>query len=97
MAMTVLLLEAGQSQVQYTLQSLTSHTSPPPPLTHTHTHTLDPGRDHTLTFEEREVVVPQGQPVAQSKFSQSYFSQSEYLVYRESQNCIRYLLKMKMF
>ncbi|CAI8044263.1 Protein mono-ADP-ribosyltransferase PARP3 [Geodia barretti] len=57
----------------------------------------DPSKDSCLEFEERKVVVPQGEPVPQPKFSQSSFSQSEYLVYRESQNCIRYLLKMKMY
>ena len=56
----------------------------------------DPKQDHTLVFDDREVVVPQGLPVPQPKFSQSSFSQSEYLVYKESQNRIRYLLKMKM-
>ena len=56
----------------------------------------DPKHDHTLVFDDREVVVAQGLPVPQPKFSQSSFSQSEYLVYKESQNRIRYLLKMKM-
>ena len=41
--------------------------------------------------------MPQGNPLPQHKFSQSSFSQSEYLVYRENQNRIRYLLKMKMW
>ena len=60
---------------------------PPPP---------DPTQDTTLTFDGKEVVVPQGKPLPQSKFSSSNFSQSEYLVYKESQNRIRYLLKMRM-
>jgi len=55
----------------------------------------DPKQDTTLTIEENEVAVPQGKPVNQNKFSDSYFSQSEYLVYKESQARIRYMLKMK--
>lgn len=58
--------------------------------------TLDPSQDSSLEFDGKKVVVPQGRPIQQPKFSDSSFSQSEYLVYRESQNRIRYLLKMKM-
>ena len=63
-----------------------SHSAPPP----------DPSLDTTLEFDGREVVVPQGQPLPQPSASTSSFSQSEYLVYRESQSRIRYLLKLKM-
>jgi poly [ADP-ribose] polymerase len=40
------------------------------------------------------ITVPQGK-VIQTTFKNSYFTQSEYLIYKESQNRIRYLLKMK--
>jgi len=42
----------------------------------------------------KDVTVPQGKPISTS-FASSNFSQSEYLVYKESQTRIRYLLKMK--
>lgn len=47
-------------------------------------------------MEGKTVVIPQGKPIHQSKFSTSNFSQSEYLVYKESQVRIRYMLKLKM-
>lgn len=56
----------------------------------------DPSQDTTITLDGKTVVVPQGKPVAQPKWnSNSSFSQSEYLVYKESQNHMRYLLKLK--
>lgn len=57
----------------------------------------DPAQDTSLTLDGKEVAVPQGRPIKQGKFSGSHFSQSEYLIYKESQNRIRYLLKMKMY
>lgn len=56
---------------------------------------LDPTLDTKLEFDGKEVAVPQGTPLQQGKWSQSSFSQSEYLVYKESQARIRYLLKLK--
>ncbi len=53
----------------------------------------DPKKDVTIAIEGKKVVVPQGKPINQSKFSKSNFSQSEYLIYKESQNRIRYLLQ----
>jgi poly [ADP-ribose] polymerase len=41
------------------------------------------------------VIVPQGKPVKQSKYSKSSFTQSEYLVYRESQVRLRYVLRVQ--
>ena len=55
----------------------------------------DPKKDTVLVLDGKKVVVPQGNPVSVAEFSTSNFSQSEYLVYKESQACIRYLLKMK--
>lgn len=63
---------------------------PPPSL-------IDPKHDTILSFDGKKVAVAQGKPIPQHKFSNSSFSQSEYLVYRESQNRLRYLLKMKMY
>ena len=54
----------------------------------------DPKYDTTLTMDAKTVVVPQGEPMI-TKFTTSNFSQSEYLIYRESQTRIRYLLKLK--
>lgn len=46
--------------------------------------------DTTLSIQGREVVVPQAKP--KSTGVSSSFYQSEYLIYKESQNRIRYLL-----
>jgi len=54
----------------------------------------DPKCDTTITIDGKTVVVPQGKPI-KTKFTTSSFSQSEYLVYREDQCRIRYMLKMK--
>ena len=56
-----------------------------------------PAADTTLKFGGKAVTVPQGKPEAQKEFQGSSFSQSEYLVYKESQVHLRYLLKMKMY
>ncbi|XP_064605124.1 protein mono-ADP-ribosyltransferase PARP3-like isoform X2 [Liolophura sinensis] len=53
----------------------------------------DPKFDTTIKLDGKPITVPQGKPIS-TKFSGS-FSQSEYLVYREDQCRIRYLLKMK--
>jgi poly [ADP-ribose] polymerase len=47
-------------------------------------------------FEGHDVIVPQGKPQKMKEFSKSSFWQSEYLVYKESQARIRYLLKLSM-
>ncbi len=52
----------------------------------------DPNADVELVLDEKSVKVPQGKPKARN--ISSSFSQSEYLIYKESQNRIRYLLKM---
>ncbi|XP_072026279.1 LOW QUALITY PROTEIN: protein mono-ADP-ribosyltransferase PARP3-like [Amphiura filiformis] len=57
----------------------------------------DPKQDTTMKIDGKKVVVPQGKPIAQSKFNNSNFSQSEYLVYKESQNRMRYLLEFKLY
>ena len=51
----------------------------------------DPAKDASLTIDGRKVLVPQGKPVPTGV--QSSFHQSEYLVYKESQCRIRYMLR----
>ncbi|XP_052778568.1 protein mono-ADP-ribosyltransferase PARP3-like [Mya arenaria] len=54
----------------------------------------DPKKNTTLTLDGKKVVVPQGKPIRNPGWNHSQFGQSEYLVYKESQNHIRYLLLM---
>jgi poly [ADP-ribose] polymerase len=56
----------------------------------------DPKKDVVLKLDGHDVVVPQGKPI-KTEYGTSSFSQSEYLIYQESQNQIRYLLKLKGF
>lgn len=49
--------------------------------------------DETLTIDGKQVVVPTGKPVRRAKWSASRFYQTEYLIYKESQNRIRFLLQ----
>ena len=46
--------------------------------------------DTKITIDGKEIVVPQAKP--KSTGISSSFYQSEYLIYKESQNRIRYLL-----
>ncbi|KAA6418486.1 MAG: poly [ADP-ribose] polymerase 3-like [Trebouxia sp. A1-2] len=55
----------------------------------------DPSQDVKLDIEGGAVKVPQGKPVQMSEYKNSSFSQSEYLLYQESQARIRYMLTMK--
>jgi len=55
----------------------------------------DPSKDTTVQIEGHDVVIPQGPPIKIPKYSKSTFSQTEYLVYKENQCRIRYLLKIK--
>lgn len=56
---------------------------------------IDPKEDTSLILGGKKVIVPQGKPISMPQYSSSHFSQSEYLVYKESQARIRYLLKLK--
>lgn len=56
----------------------------------------DPSKDITITLEGKEIFVPQGKPKTQPKFNKSSFSQSEYLIYKESQCRLRFLLELNM-
>lgn len=52
----------------------------------------DPSKDTNLILDGKKVIVPQGEPIPQPGYEGSNFDQSEYLVYKESQNRIRYML-----
>src|SRR5262249_16299136 len=54
----------------------------------------DPKHDIEWEFEGRKVIVPRGKPMKQDKFGKSSFSQSEYLLYKESQVRLRYVLRV---
>ncbi|XP_040889847.1 protein mono-ADP-ribosyltransferase PARP3 isoform X2 [Toxotes jaculatrix] len=56
----------------------------------------DPTEDIYITLDGKKVSVPQGKPVEQPQFTDSHFSNSEYLIYRESQCRLRYLLELNM-
>ncbi|XP_063613393.1 protein mono-ADP-ribosyltransferase PARP3-like [Penaeus indicus] len=53
----------------------------------------DPKKNKKLVFDENDVTVPLGKPVPQKEWFESSFAQSKYLVYKESQARIRYILK----
>ncbi|KAM4650918.1 protein mono-ADP-ribosyltransferase PARP3 isoform 1-T3 [Discoglossus pictus] len=52
----------------------------------------DPALDHKLVLNGRKIFVPQGSPIEVPKYKDTHFCQSEYLVYKESQCRLRYLL-----
>ena len=56
----------------------------------------DPTQDTELELDGQRVVVPQGQPMLCPEFRSSSFSQSEYLIYQESQCRLRYLLEIHL-
>ncbi|XP_023258201.1 poly [ADP-ribose] polymerase 3 [Seriola lalandi dorsalis] len=56
----------------------------------------DPSKDTFITLEGKKISVPQGKPIKQPQFSDSYFGNSEYLIYKESQCRLRYLLELNM-
>jgi len=55
----------------------------------------DPSGDETLKLDGHQVTVPAGKPHNRAKFKDSRFLHTEYLVYKESQVRLRYLLKLK--
>jgi poly [ADP-ribose] polymerase len=54
----------------------------------------DPQHDITITIDGKKVVVPQGKPIKVPAHSKSSFTQSEYLLYQESQVRLRYVLRV---
>jgi poly [ADP-ribose] polymerase len=55
----------------------------------------DPKHDIVRKFDGRDVVIPQGKPTTQKQYGKSSFSQTEYLVYNESQVRLRYAIHVK--
>jgi len=55
----------------------------------------DPTKDIVVKFDGKDVIVPQGKPLPQAQYKGSNFSQSEYLLYQESQVRIRFVLKLR--
>lgn len=55
----------------------------------------DPSKDVSIEFDGKKVAVPQGKAIKQQQYEGSYFYNSEYLIYEESQCRIRYLLELK--
>ncbi|NWH77249.1 PARP3 polymerase, partial [Piaya cayana] len=54
----------------------------------------DPALDEELLLDGKKVLVSQGRPIRMSAYKSSHFSQSEYLIYRESQCRLRYLVQI---
>ncbi|XP_061473900.1 protein mono-ADP-ribosyltransferase PARP3 [Rhineura floridana] len=54
----------------------------------------DPAYDKELILDGKKVLVSQGKPICMAKYQNSNFSQSEYLIYQESQCHIRYLVQL---
>lgn len=55
----------------------------------------DPALETTLELDGRKVVVPQGKPKSMPEYASSSFFQTEWLVYKESQARLRYVLKFE--
>ncbi|CAM9686158.1 unnamed protein product [Choristocarpus tenellus] len=55
----------------------------------------NPKMDTVLTLDGKNVTVPQGKPNKVKEFADSSFYNSEYLVYQESQQRIRYMMTLK--
>ena len=55
----------------------------------------DPRQDVKLDIQGSSVKVPQGKALQVPEFKNSSFTQSEYLLYQESQARIRYMLTMQ--
>ncbi|KAH9254834.1 hypothetical protein BASA81_007084 [Batrachochytrium salamandrivorans] len=52
----------------------------------------DPSLDVSVDICGRKVIIPQGEPISRSNYSNSSFYNSEFLLYNESQHKIRYVL-----
>ncbi|NXU79975.1 PARP3 polymerase, partial [Oreotrochilus melanogaster] len=55
----------------------------------------DPTQDEEILLDGKKVLVSQGKPVPMPAYRNSSFSQSEYLIYKESQCHIRYLVQLR--
>ncbi|XP_009478929.1 protein mono-ADP-ribosyltransferase PARP3 [Pelecanus crispus] len=54
----------------------------------------DPALDKEMLLDGKKVLVCQGKPIPVSAYKDSSFSQSEYVIYQESQCRIRYLVQL---
>lgn len=59
-----------------------------------HLYCSDPSKDVFLKLDGKDVAVPQGKAISQPQYKDSSFYNSEYLIYRENQCRIRYLLEL---
>jgi len=55
----------------------------------------DPAGDEEVEFDGHTVVVPTGKPIKQPKWQHSRFQNTEYLVYKESQAQLRYVMAVE--
>lgn len=55
----------------------------------------DPVQDEEVLLDGKKVLVSQGKPIPMPTYKDSSFSQSEYLIYQESQCRIRYLVQLQ--
>ncbi|XP_035402506.1 protein mono-ADP-ribosyltransferase PARP3 isoform X2 [Cygnus atratus] len=55
----------------------------------------DPAQDEEVLLDGKKVLVCQGKPIPMPAYKESSFSQSEYLIYQESQCRIRYLVQLR--
>lgn len=55
----------------------------------------DPKDDVEITIAGKKVIVPVGKPIKQPQYAKSTFTQSEYLLYSESQVRLRYVLRVQ--
>uniref|UniRef100_A0A9J7ZJ65 Poly (ADP-ribose) polymerase family, member 3 n=1 Tax=Cyprinus carpio carpio TaxID=630221 RepID=A0A9J7ZJ65_CYPCA len=55
----------------------------------------DPSEEVFIEFDGKKVAVPRGKAIKQQQYQGSSFFNSEYLIYKESQCHIRYLLELK--
>ncbi|XP_053845662.1 protein mono-ADP-ribosyltransferase PARP3 [Vidua macroura] len=55
----------------------------------------DPAQDEEVLLDGKKVLVCQGKPIPMPTYKDSSFSQSEYVIYKESQCRIRYLVQLQ--
>ncbi|NWZ01746.1 PARP3 polymerase, partial [Loxia curvirostra] len=55
----------------------------------------DPAQDEAVLLDGKKVLVCQGKPIPMPAYKDSSFSQSEYIIYKESQCRIRYLVQLR--
>ena len=58
-------------------------------------HDPDPKQNETIQIGDSEVIVPKGKPHQRKIYENSNFDFSEYLIYHEAQNKLRFVLRMQ--